>query len=76
MADQGQNSDQRPSPEALLAEARREEKGSVGRLKIFVGAAPGLARWWSRGGLRLSGENARRTHDYPQRGVSPLPRVR
>jgi two-component system sensor histidine kinase KdpD len=44
MADQRPQSDQRPSPEALLAEARREEKGGVGRLKIFVGAAPGVGK--------------------------------
>jgi two-component system sensor histidine kinase KdpD len=36
--------DNRPSPEALLAEARREERGRVGRLKIFVGAAPGVGK--------------------------------
>src|SRR5262247_1029571 len=42
----GQRSDkeQRPSPEALLAQARREERGSAGRLKIFVGAAPGVGK--------------------------------
>jgi two-component system sensor histidine kinase KdpD len=28
----------------LLAQARREEKGSLGRLKIFVGAAPGVGK--------------------------------
>src|SRR6476661_8369058 len=33
----------RPSPEALLEAARREE-GGVGRLKIFVGAAPGVGK--------------------------------
>ena len=44
MADQRSDSEQRPSPEALLAEARREEKGRVGRLKIFVGAAPGVGK--------------------------------
>src|SRR5499427_3729312 len=32
--------DQRPSPEALLEAARREES-RVGKLRIFVGAAPG-----------------------------------
>src|SRR5712692_6160881 len=37
MADQRRDSDQRPSPEALLEAARREEHRS-GRLKIFVGA--------------------------------------
>jgi two-component system sensor histidine kinase KdpD len=44
MADQRREPEQRPSPEALLAEARREEKGPVGRLKIFVGAAPGVGK--------------------------------
>src|SRR4030088_2722232 len=34
---------QRPSPEALLEAARREDSG-VGRLKIFVGAAPGVGK--------------------------------
>jgi two-component system, OmpR family, sensor histidine kinase KdpD len=36
-------SDNRPSPEALLAAARREE-GRVGKLRIFVGAAPGVGK--------------------------------
>lgn len=36
--------DSRPSPEALLAEARREDRGGRGRLKIFVGAAPGVGK--------------------------------
>lgn len=40
MADQRRDPDQRSSPEALLEAARREEAG-VGKLKIFVGAAPG-----------------------------------
>ena len=35
--------DQRPSPEALLEAARREE-GRTGKLKIFVGAAPGVGK--------------------------------
>jgi two-component system sensor histidine kinase KdpD len=43
MADQRRDSDQRPSPEALLEAARREEHKS-GRLKIFVGAAPGVGK--------------------------------
>jgi two-component system, OmpR family, sensor histidine kinase KdpD len=34
-------SSRRPSPEALLAEARRSERG---RLKIFLGAAPGVGK--------------------------------
>ena len=44
MSDQRRDlDDQRPSPEALLEEARREEK-HVGKLKIFVGAAPGVGK--------------------------------
>ena len=38
-----QNRDRRPSPDALLAEARREG-GRRGRLKIFLGAAPGVGK--------------------------------
>jgi two-component system sensor histidine kinase KdpD len=44
MANQHPETDQRPSPDALLAEAQREEKGRAGRLKIFVGAAPGVGK--------------------------------
>src|SRR5260370_42228553 len=43
MADQRRDPDQRPSPEALLEAARREE-GRVGKLRIFVGAAPGVGK--------------------------------
>src|SRR6516165_4821102 len=35
--------DQRPSPEALL-EAARKEEGRIGKLRIFVGAAPGVGK--------------------------------
>src|SRR6516164_5769659 len=42
-ADQRRERDQRPSPEALLEAARREE-GRVGKLRIFVGAAPGVGK--------------------------------
>jgi two-component system, OmpR family, sensor histidine kinase KdpD len=35
--------EQRPSPEALLEKARREDS-HAGRLKIFVGAAPGVGK--------------------------------
>lgn len=38
------NRDDRPSPEALLAEARREGRG---RLKIFLGAAPGVGKTYA-----------------------------
>ena len=40
---QRRDSEQRPSPEALLEAARRENSGA-GRLKIFVGAAPGVGK--------------------------------
>src|ERR1700685_278093 len=42
-ADQRRDSEHRPSPEALLEAARREE-GRVGKLRIFVGAAPGVGK--------------------------------
>ncbi len=41
MADQRRDS--RPSPEALLEAARREERRS-GKLRIFIGAAPGVGK--------------------------------
>jgi two-component system, OmpR family, sensor histidine kinase KdpD len=43
MADQRRDPDKRPSPDALLEAARRESH-QVGRLKIFVGAAPGVGK--------------------------------
>src|SRR6201993_4423927 len=43
MADAWRDADQRPSPEALLEAARREES-RAGKLKIFVGAAPGVGK--------------------------------
>jgi two-component system sensor histidine kinase KdpD len=43
MADQRRDPEHRPSPEALLAAARRED-GRVGKLRIFVGAAPGVGK--------------------------------
>ncbi len=43
MAITTRDSEQRPSPEALLEAARREE-GTGGRLKIFLGAAPGVGK--------------------------------
>jgi len=43
MANQRRDPDQRPSPEALLEAASREHAGA-GRLKIFVGAAPGVGK--------------------------------
>jgi two-component system sensor histidine kinase KdpD len=43
MTDQRRDLDQRPSPEALLAQAQREES-PAGKLKIFIGAAPGVGK--------------------------------
>src|SRR5271168_5419739 len=41
MVDQRRDPEHRPSPEALLEAARREEH-RIGKLRIFVGAAPGV----------------------------------
>ena len=46
MADERSDHDQRPSPEALLEAARREE-GRAGKLRIFVGAAPGVGKTYT-----------------------------
>src|SRR6476469_6121700 len=43
MADQRRDPEKRPSPDALL-EAVRRENDQAGRLKIFVGAAPGVGK--------------------------------
>src|SRR5437764_14660902 len=43
MAEQWREADRRPSPEALLEAARRKER-RVGKLRIFVGAAPGVGK--------------------------------
>src|SRR6201988_257347 len=43
MPEQRRDSEHRPSPEALLEAARREER-RVGKLRIFVGAAPGVSK--------------------------------
>ena len=43
MANQRRDHEQRPSPEALLEALRREDR-STGRLKIFLGAAPGVGK--------------------------------
>ncbi len=43
MADQTRNPERRPSPDALLKEVQRSERKS-GRLKIFLGAAPGVGK--------------------------------
>src|SRR5262245_19703687 len=43
MANERRNTDLRPSPEALLEAARRADS-RTGKLKIFVGAAPGVGK--------------------------------
>ncbi len=43
MADQRREPDQRPSPDALL-EAARRKRAALGKLKIFMGAAPGVGK--------------------------------
>src|SRR5450432_4348891 len=59
MSEQRRDADQRPSPEALLEAARREEK-RVGRLRIFVGAAPGVGKTYEM----LQQARARRKDGY------------
>ena len=59
MANQRRNPEQRPSPEALLEAARREE-GRVGKLRIFVGAAPGVGKTYEM----LQSARARRHDGY------------
>src|SRR5271163_303183 len=59
MADQRRESEHRPSPEALLEAARREER-RVGKLRIFVGAAPGVGKTYEM----LLQAHARRKDGY------------
>ncbi|MGB6172810.1 MAG: sensor histidine kinase KdpD [Xanthobacteraceae bacterium] len=59
MAEQRRESEHRPSPEALLEAARREE-GRVGKLRIFVGAAPGVGKTYQM----LQQAHARRKDGY------------
>jgi two-component system, OmpR family, sensor histidine kinase KdpD len=59
MADQRRDSEHRPSPEALLEAARREER-RVGKLRIFVGAAPGVGKTYEM----LQQAQARRKDGY------------
>src|SRR5436190_8713000 len=59
MAEQKGYSEVRPSPEALLEAARREE-GRTGKLRIFVGAAPGVGKTYEM----LQQARARRKDGY------------
>ena len=44
MTEHSAGTDERPSPEALLAEAAKEKRG---RLKVFLGAAPGVGKTYA-----------------------------
>ena len=46
MPEERRDDDKRPSPEALLEVARQEE-GRVGKLRVFVGAAPGVGKTYA-----------------------------
>jgi two-component system, OmpR family, sensor histidine kinase KdpD len=59
MVDQRRDPEHRPSPEALLEAARRED-GRIGKLKIFVGAAPGVGKTYEM----LQQARARRKDGY------------
>src|SRR5580700_2856201 len=59
MSEQRRDADQRPSPEALLEAARREES-HAGKLRIFVGAAPGVGKTYEM----LQQARARRKDGY------------
>src|SRR5262245_56004139 len=59
MPDQRRDFDQRPSPEALLEAARREES-RAGKLRIFVGAAPGVGKTYEM----LTTAHARKRDGY------------
>src|SRR6516165_3139068 len=58
MADQRRDSDRRPSPDALLEALQREERS--GKLRIFVGAAPGVGKTYEM----LEQARARRKDGY------------
>ena len=48
MGETASSRDKRPSPEAMLALARRESGGGTrGRLKVFLGAAPGVGKTYA-----------------------------
>jgi two-component system sensor histidine kinase KdpD len=59
MPERRRQGDKRPSPEALLEAARREER-RVGKLRIFVGAAPGVGKTYAM----LETARARRKDGY------------
>ena len=50
-----EDADNRPSPDALLEQARRETRG---RLRIFLGAAPGVGKTYAMLGAARAGIDA------------------
>src|SRR5579859_5531662 len=56
MADQRRDFEHRPSPDALLA-AAQQEGSNLGKLRIFVGAAPGVGKTYAM--LEHAGAKAR-----------------
>src|SRR3974377_2007090 len=88
MVQQRRDLEQRPLPEALLEAARREH-GGVGRLKIFVGAAPGVGKTYemlqsAHAHLRAGGDivvgfvetHGRAETEVLLRGLEVIPRKR
>ena len=82
MAQQRRDPEQRPSPEALLEAARREDS-RAGRLKIFVGAAPGVGKTYEmlqsahakrEGRRRCRGRRGRNPRAGGDRGAAARPR--
>jgi two-component system sensor histidine kinase KdpD len=59
MPDERHDPDRRPSPEALLEAARRDDS-RIGQLRIFVGAAPGVGKTYAM----LENARARRKDGY------------
>jgi two-component system sensor histidine kinase KdpD len=59
MPDELHDADRRPSPDALL-EAARQEESRTGKLRIFVGAAPGVGKTYEM----LQTARARRNDGY------------
>src|SRR5919109_2889757 len=59
MAEERRDLNKRPSPEALLEAARREES-RAGKLRIFVGAAPGVGKTYAM----LENARARKKDGY------------
>ena len=88
MADQRREPNQRPSPEALLAKASKEES-RAGRLKIFLGAAPGVGKTYemlteARGRLKEGADvvvgvvetHGRKETEALTEGLETIPRKR